>query len=51
MTWNDSDQHKLEQLQHMMTWYMLHQPYINRTSSHKVPQTSVTLRKSRFWCR
>ncbi|KAK9072375.1 hypothetical protein SSX86_008809 [Deinandra increscens subsp. villosa] len=28
MTWNDSHQHKLEQLQSMMTWYMLHHPVL-----------------------
>ncbi|XP_024977373.1 protein SIEVE ELEMENT OCCLUSION B-like [Cynara cardunculus var. scolymus] len=26
MTWNDAHQHKLEQLQSMMTWHMLHHP-------------------------
>ncbi|MFS7964157.1 putative sieve element occlusion [Helianthus anomalus] len=26
MAWNDSHQHKLEQLQSMMTWHMLHHP-------------------------
>nr|XP_043607193.1 protein SIEVE ELEMENT OCCLUSION B-like [Erigeron canadensis] len=26
MTWNDSHQHKLEQLQSMMTWHMLYHP-------------------------
>lgn len=26
LTWNDSHQHKLEQLQSMMTWHMVHHP-------------------------
>ncbi|KAD5507696.1 hypothetical protein E3N88_15399 [Mikania micrantha] len=32
MTWNDSHQHKLEQLQSMMTWHMLHHPTLLETA-------------------